>query len=104
VSCPCLRRRHEEQSTLFGNHEEQEAINEVQKLSIEPGFVEFAAFEPGPQRVIVGMAEKPRTEYFERRPHPIAQPIAHPAAFLDPLLIPGLEQAFVRLEPVRRQP
>ena len=92
-----LRRlTRKQQRPFFGNHQEQQAVNQPQELAVVLRSVEAAALQPFPQFGAVGVLEKRCPQRFDRGLHAFAQSVADAPAFLDALVVVMLQQRVVR--------
>jgi hypothetical protein len=86
----------EEQTALLGDHQEEQAIDQPEELAVVGLGREGFLLEMVEQGRALGVLEQAGAENLERLLDALAQPLAHPAALLDPFLVPALEMAVVR--------
>ena len=92
------RRRRMQQVSILGREQEDQPIDEAQKLSKEIGQRQRAGPQPLAQRGVVGMREKAVAQAQQRRLDAVAQALARS----DALPLPGLAPAFERAIDRRR--
>ena len=85
-----------EEFAFFGDHEEEEAVDEVEQLAVELGGVEFAVLEGLAELGVVFAPEDCAAEGFEGLLDAVAEFVADASAFFDALLVEAFEGALVR--------
>ena len=84
-----------EEFAFFGDHEEEEAVDEVEQLAVEGGGVEFAVLEGLAELAVVFALEERAAECFECLLDAVAEFVADASAFFDALLVEAFEGALV---------
>ena len=84
-----------EEFAFFGDHEEEEAVDEVEQLAVEGGGVEFAVLECLAEVLVAFALEERAAEGFEGLLDAVAEFVADASAFFDALLVEAFEGALV---------
>jgi hypothetical protein len=92
-----------DQVALFGDHQEEHAIDDAQRLAVELLRGQVAVGEGAAQALIRGVAQQSVRQRLQRLLYPVAQAVAHPPAFRQRLLMVAFEPALRRIGGALRQ-
>ena len=91
------------QPPLLGHHQEQQPVDQPQELPVEPGLGQRLGLQRLPQGVVGRVRDEALAQQLQRALDADPQLLADPAALLDPLLVPALQQAGVRVAGLLRE-